>query len=341
MNRSLVVVLIHVTFWLGTAWLIVSSFSIQSHEIELVNGVEQVHIVRSHGMIYQLILCICIALFMFYCITQWILNSHILSKKAIGSAALALLLSLLAVYFIFELYPNSNAPPLPLQISFGILIFYFAIAIAYSLVKLVLLNEKRHHQILLDKKQADLNLLRNQLQPHFLFNALNNLLSMVNPTQNPKLADAFERLSGLLRYVIEETKGDRVTISEEIKFLKNYIELQLLRYHEGEVHIRFDIQGNNTSQRIEPGLFIPFVENAFKYGTQPENVSEIKISFNLSRPDQIRFRIQNRVLMENNDGIGTGITSTQKRLELIYPGKHRLRITHEDSFLVALTITTI
>ena len=193
---------------------------------------------------------------------------------------------------------------------------------------------------MVDKKQAELTLLRNQLQPHFLFNALNNLLSLVNPSENPKLANSFDRLSQLLRYVIEETSTDKVSIAKEIEFLKNYIQLQILRFNEGEVDIEFEVIGPYDSQQVEPGLFIVFLENAFKYGTEPEKTAKIQILFELSDPYSIQFQIKNKVLMRNINGVGTGIEATRKRLGLIYPEAHQLSIANAEEFLVKLIIKT-
>lgn len=195
-------------------------------------------------------------------------------------------------------------------------------------------------KLIIDKKQAELNLLRNQLQPHFLFNALNNLLSMVSSSENPKLVSAIDKLSQLLRFVIEDNKTEKILISKEIIFLKNYIDLQKLRFEEGEVSVQFNVKGEYDKQKIEPGLFIPFVENAFKYGTEPEKSTKIDIEFNLLKADSVQFEIKNKEMMTSTNGIGTGIETTKKRLKLIYPNKHNLKITNADYFIVHLTIQT-
>jgi len=174
-----------------------------------------------------------------------------------------------------------------------------------------------------------------------LFNAINNLLSLVHPSDNPKLVSSFDRLSQLLRYVIEESGTDKVTVAKEIEFLKNYIQLQLLRFNEGEVDIDFKVNGPWDSQQVEPGLFIVFVENAFKYGTEPEKAARIEITFDLSERNSIRFLIRNKLLMKNRDGVGTGIEATRKRLDLIYPNAYQLSIQHAEYFNVELTIHTV
>lgn len=244
------------------------------------------------------------------------------------------------IYAVTEIRLLSSIPPIPKQIAFGVAVFYFSISIAYALVKISIFNNYRHQQLIIDKKQTELNLLRNQLQPHFLFNALNNLLSMVKPSENPKLVNSIDKLSHLLRFVIEDNRAAKIPISKEVEFLKNYIELQILRFEEGEINILFNVKGENNEQKIEPGLFIPFVENAFKYGTEPEKISKIDIQFDLSKVDSIQFEIKNKIMMTNTNSLGTGIETTKKRLDLIYPDKHKLKITNADEFIIQLTIST-
>ncbi|MBN1186988.1 MAG: histidine kinase [Bacteroidales bacterium] len=335
-------VIIHTLFWVSTAWLITSSFSIESHEIEIIDGIETINIVRNNGLYYQLLFCVFISVIAFY-INAWLifnLNRVKTDLSPILFSALAFVIVLILIYVVIEFRPFNNVPPIPKQIAFGIVTFYFSLSIAYGLARLWMYNNQRQQQLILEKKQAELTLLRNQLQPHFLFNALNNLLSMVNPSENPKLINSFGRLSQLLRYVIEGTNTEKVSIEKEIEFQKNYIELQMLRFNEDEVQVKIDVRGEHDTQFVEPGLFIVFVENAFKYGTEPEKLTRIEIEFDLSKTDLVQFKIKNKIMMKNSNGVGTGIETTRKRLDLIYPNKHRLTISSTDYFIVQLTINT-
>lgn len=340
MKKYVYEIIIHILFWVSTTWLITSSLSITAHEIELINGEETVNIVRDSGLVYQLLICIIVSLSVFY-INSWII---IKSKQSYQRKTWGILLTLttllIIVYVLTEFQIFESIPPIPKQIAFGVAIFYFSLSIAYSLIKKSMRDTEYLQQLVIDKKQAELNLLRNQLQPHFLFNALNNLLSMVNPSKNPKLINSFDKLSQLLRFLIEDNKAEKITITKEIEFLKNYIELQKLRFNEDELNIIFNVHGQFNSQKVEPGLFIPFVENAFKYGTEPEKPVTINIEFDLSNIDSIKFIIKNQVMMLNSNGVGTGIEVSRKRLDLIYPDKHKLAISKDDDFVVQLTILT-
>ncbi len=340
MKKIWIEVFIHVLFWISTSWLITTSFSIQSHEIELNNGLETVNIVRNNGLAYQLLLCIMVSFFAFY-LNYWLLIKRNRTAKTKTWGGLSVFTALLIVtYFLVEFRFFMETLPIPKQIAFGIAIFYFALSIAYSLFKKSIQDTAYLQKLIIDKKQAELNLLRNQLQPHFLFNALNNLLSMVKPSENPKLISAIDKLSHLLRFVIEDNKTEKIPISKEIGFLKNYIDLQKLRFEEGEVCVQFNVIDSSYQQKVEPGLFIPFIENAFKYGTEPEKPSTIKVEFDLSKPDAIQFTSINKIMIHNANGFGSGIEATRKRLALIYPDKHELRISETDEFIVHLTINT-
>lgn len=343
MKRKWIEGVVHTIFWISTAWLLASGFSVQSHDIEIINDEETVTIIRNNKLIYQILLYIVVSVIAFYFNIYLIfkLNQYKTNKNPVLYSALTFAVVLIMTYTLTEIRLFGNMPPIPKQIAFGIVIFYFTLSIAYSLTSILIYNNKREQQLIVDKKQAELTLLRNQLQPHFLFNAINNLLSMVNHFENPKLVNSFERLSQLLRYVIEETQTDKVSIAREIEFLKNYIELQLLRFDEDEANIQFNVCGQYDSQKVEPGLFIAFVENAFKYGIEPEKTATIEIEFDLSKLNTIQFTIRNKILMTNTNGVGTGIESTRKRLNLIYPNAHQLSVSQSEDFIVKLTINTI
>lgn len=343
MKKNWIEALIHIIFWVSTAWLVASGFSVMTHDIELVNDVETVRIVRNAVLIYQILFCVVVSIIAFY-LNSWLIlkwNRTGTGRSPVWYSALVFTGVLMVTYVVTKVRFISNAPPIPRELAFGIVVFYFALSVAYSLTKLLIYNNQRQQELLMDKKQAELTLLRKQLQPHFLFNAINNLLSLVNPSENPRLVDSFDRLSQLLRYVIEESGTDKVSVVKEIEFLKNYIQLQLLRFNEDEVEIDFKVNGSYDSLQVEPGLFIVFVENAFKYGTEPEKRAKIEITFDLSKRNSIRFQIKNKVLMRARNGVGTGIEASRKRLDLIYPDAYQLSISHAEDFIVELTLTTL
>jgi sensor histidine kinase YesM len=344
MTKNALEIAANIIFWLLTAWLIASSFSIESHEIIMENGVERVSIIRNKGIITIILICVALSVVLFYSNLFHILklNKRVAVRKVfLGS--IALFAGTIMVYRFVEFLISGHLHLLlPGSISWGIITFYFTISIAYGVGKVWQQTERQRQQLSLEKKEAELNLLRSQLHPHFLFNALNNLLAMVDQKQNPELAQSLDRLSGLLRYVVYDTAHAKVLVQKEIDFIQHFAALQALRFEADELDFDLKVIGHHHQQEIEPGIFIPFVENAFKYGVEPERLSKIKIRFDLSEPGRIKFSICNPVFptMQLQKGKGSGIPAARARLNLVYPGKHQLTIIEYDHYLVELEIET-
>lgn len=344
MSRKFVEIAINVAFWLLSGWVIAASFSITAQEFEVIDGNETLRIVRNDWLLRQLLVCIAWAFGLFYTNLWLALRAASADRRRFfGLWSPALLLGVGAVYHgIQAAGVGPEGGRLAPSLSIGILVFYYAVSTAYGIGKIWLQTERHRQALLLDKQRAELTLLRNQLHPHFLFNVLNNLLSMVDQRRDPHLATALDKLSGLLRYVVYETAEDQVPLRREIAFLENFAELQQLRFAPGEVDFSLTVAGPHDEQRVEPGIFIPFVENAFKYGTVPEAFSRIEVEFDLSDPDRVSFSVRNplRVGASSAPSPGTGLRATRERLALVYPGRHELRITQKGTFFVQLTLRT-
>jgi LytS/YehU family sensor histidine kinase len=141
---------------------------------------------------------------------------------------------------------------------------------------------------------------------------------------------------------VYETATGLVTVRQELEFIRNYAELQLLRFDQGELDFQLNISGTYDEQEIEPGIFIPFIENAFKYGAEPEKQSFIALSVDITAPDKVTFSVENTVFpaLQNDTGSQKGIATTKKRLKLSYPGRHQLKIEGGQIFRVVLTLVT-
>ena len=343
-SRKNAEVILNILFWLLSGWLIINSFSIVSQELEVVDGTEFVHVERSLILIKQLCICLVLSLLLFY---ANFLNLRQLRKELRGTQiwlrSLLLVGLVLLIHYLIRASGILDASYyLPASLLFGITVFYYAISCTYALAKVWRHSEKQRQQLTLEKKQVELDLLRSQLHPHFLFNALNNLLSLVNQKENPVLASSLDQLSGLLRYVVYDTAKQRVPIRKEIEFIRNFAELHSLRFEEKEIEFSLVITGEYDQQEIAPGIFIPLIENIFKYGVEPENKSALKVSFDLSKPSLIRFSSTNPIYptMQKIKGNGSGISSTKERLELIYPNRHQFIITETETFNIELEIQT-
>jgi two-component system LytT family sensor kinase len=195
----------------------------------------------------------------------------------------------------------------------------------------------------LDKQKlaVELDLLKSKLNPHFLFNTLNNIDSLIH--QNPAEASAaLIRLSDMMRYLTYETSSEVVDLKREIEYIRNFIELHRMRIKTPE-DIRFEVQGDDNVM-ISPALFVPLLENAFKYASfrTRKPCVDIKLS---SLDGIVIFEISNFYETNNNgtkdNHSGFGIVNLKKRLELAYPNQHELIIEAGDIlYYVKLTINT-
>lgn len=191
-----------------------------------------------------------------------------------------------------------------------------------------------------DKAEAQLELLKSQVHPHFIFNTLNNIYSL--SLQNvPKTSDLIYRLSALLSYMLYDSRQKVVPVSKEIEYLNNYIELEKVRYGE-----RLDVSINQYNKvegfKISPFLLLPLVENSFKHGVC-NNTDCSWIRIDLSVQDEwLTVKIENSktdIERKNRLKNGIGLENVKRRLEILYPGRHEFKVLDEEqSFLTILRV---
>jgi len=190
-----------------------------------------------------------------------------------------------------------------------------------------------------EKLSAQIASLKSQINPHFLFNTLNNIYATAIDT-SPKTADMVDKLSEMMRYTMKDTQKDFVLLEDELNYINNYIELQKLRL-DRSVKLEYHCLENVPALRIAPMLLVPFVENAFKHGVNSEQKSSIKIEITMDRKEFQLSVVNNKVLVQRDisESSGLGIENTKHRLNLIYPSKHLLVIHDtEKEFFVSLYI---
>lgn len=195
-------------------------------------------------------------------------------------------------------------------------------------IKYALKTGQNMSTLQLEKKQAELQALKNQLSPHFLFNTLNSFYADLFDTQ-PRVADDILKLSEMLRYVTYENEGNYVVISDEIEFLKNYIDLFKRRF-DNNVFVKFDYPIANIQSKIPSLLLIHFVENAFKHGTL--DTIEAPVIINLAIKDNhMHFTVTNKYkINEHYDEAGIGQKNIEQRLALLYQNNYSLNTTKTD-----------
>jgi sensor histidine kinase YesM len=220
--------------------------------------------------------------------------------------------------------------------------YAFQMLIVSSVASLALAYSNRLKQIEQEKLSAQIASLKSQINPHFLFNTLNNIYATALDT-SPKSADMVEKLSEMMRYAMRETQKDFVMLEDEINYNNNYIELQKVRLDKS-VKIEYNNAIDVASFKIAPMLLTPFIENAFKHGVNPEEESHIRISLELHDKNLSMVVSNNKVStqQETAEQSGLGIANTKSRLNMIYPGKHLLTINENDKhFEVSLQINFV
>ncbi len=202
------------------------------------------------------------------------------------------------------------------------------------------LQERRRNQDLLKEKiEAELKYLKNQVQPHFLFNTLNNIYGLVL-SNNKNAGESIVKLSEILGYILYESDAELISLTSEIDNLENFIELERLRY-DRKLDFRYQKSVANCGVYISPLILLPFVENAFKHGPAKEegkSIIDLKIETINGTLNFIIKNTYNEASIDDNLKSGIGLKNIIKRLSLIYPEKHQLTVKKEVMFEVHLQI---
>ncbi len=219
------------------------------------------------------------------------------------------------------------------QIARTLIIFLGITTLAHLSQSWFELYESRARLQEVEKEKAlyQLESLRAQINPHFLFNSLNSIYSLALK-KSQQTPGVILLLSDVLRYVIYESNAECVELEKELEFIRNYIELQKLRTNISEV-VSYRETGDSGNIRVAPLIFIVFIENAFKHGLKGDTANQfINIIFNISR-ERIEFISENNIgrgsHVKKEEYNGLGLENVKKRLDLMYPGKHELGISAE------------
>ncbi|MBS1730832.1 MAG: histidine kinase [Bacteroidetes bacterium] len=194
---------------------------------------------------------------------------------------------------------------------------------------------KQLYMVEKEKIQAELNFLRSQVNPHFLFNVMNLIYFQIDK-KNKDARESVEKLSEMLRYQLYECTTDMIEIGKELDYIKNYVAIQTLRLEKG-TDILMKIDDGMQNFKIAPLLILPLVENAFKYISHHKNVLENMIHIHLTQEQEKFFNIRiintYDTLLHNQDLLktgGLGVQNLSRRLELLYPGKHHLEVHRSE-----------
>ena len=215
-------------------------------------------------------------------------------------------------------------------------ILYTTFGVCWFFVNYSMVRDRQQQELLLENKKSELAFLKSQINPHFLFNMLNNIYSLIN-MNSEKALPATEKLSQLLRYSLYET-NKLVTIREELDAVNGYIDLEKLRFRES-VQTTITTTPNVLELQVTPFLLMPLVENAFKHGivTDPKRPIEIYVS---SEDLRLKIQVRNAIAkQEKHDVGGIGIKNLEKRLRLTYGDDAKILKEHDaDYFMITINI---
>ncbi|MBN2519103.1 MAG: histidine kinase [Bacteroidales bacterium] len=200
-------------------------------------------------------------------------------------------------------------------------------------------DEKIRAEVEKERVSSELSFLKQQVNPHFLFNSLNSIYSL-SLSKSKNTTNAILKLSSILRYMLYETDNKQVPLTEELEIIKSYIDIQKLRITK-KVKVNIDITGDPDNYKIEPLLLIPFIENAFKYGVDNINDSFIDIIIVILK-NKLEFTVKNKIVQKPDDkkqNSGIGIKNIKRRLDLLYANNYKLDIKKfDDIYFVNLCL---
>jgi two-component system, LytTR family, sensor kinase len=335
MKRSHIVI-IHLLFWLIIVIIPFSLTNFKGHFEE-----------ESYYFLFQHLLNALLFYLTYLLLIPFIFRRLSLKKAIITGLVYILFMSLLRFLIspaireftgAFERFPPNLGMRIFYAINWTVLFTIYPLIIYLSIEWYKERNSR--FELMKERKQGEIDLLKSQVNPHFLMNTLNNLYSLVYQGSS-NASDAVLKLSDLMRYMLYDTQTEFVSLENEIKYLKSFIELQMLRFTNKEL-VKFEIDGDPTGKLIVPMLLVPFVENAFKHGNK--NLNGLGISIKMTIEDnQMTFEVGNHKASQTAEKIsdsGIGLSNIRMRLEHQYPGKHELLIDDSpQKFEVRLTLS--
>lgn len=278
---------------------------------------------------------------LFFYINYFVLVPKLLFKKKVFLYVIAILLIVYLGALIYRSFDFSNYfESLPQKVNIKVY-KSFSISVMFNIILVILgaviktylawtKNETDKKDIESQKRISELEVLKSQINPHFLFNSLNSIYSLTVKKAD-EAPEAVIMLSELMRYMLYQANDDFVFLEKEINYIENYVNLQKLRLIDKE-SISLSITGNITNQKIPPLLLISFIENAFKYGIDPIKKSKVLITIDVNDAT-FKFKcvnVKNRKQIDDKNS-GIGLINTQERLKLLYPNKHELYISDKDN----------
>lgn len=313
-------------------------------ELLAVFGWTEIPGVNAYTIIFFLFIDMCTVYFVLYVLVP----TYLLTNRLFFFIAFSVITILVNIELLFLLrfelacvdchLMQSDSVTNQLIADFASASFVVGAAIGANIMRRYVRSQMHVKALQTDTLTSELNFLKAQINPHFLFNSLNNIYVLTRKRPE-EASESVLLLSDLMRYQLYDCAKDTVALSDEIEYLKNYLKLDKLR--KSYTNVEFTVHGDPKGIRIPPFLFMPFVENAVTHGISQEEGSFIFIDIIIDRPG-LTFHISNskpQITKKKPNG-GIGLANAKRRLELLYPQQHELRTEdHQDRYDVYLTIS--
>ena len=339
-------ILFHLLFWIGVWFFFVYFFSYNSNNTNYVTWFSS--------------FLLPVTMITTYFVVYYLIPNYLLTKKykyfflySIYTLVFSTYLIIIAIFGSLLFFTNMeihNIPPMSRNYIFVLILVYLVVFIV-SFISLLSHNFKTQtenkelqNKILetqLQIKDQELNYLKKQIHPHFLFNTLNTIYGFALK-QSKDTPEIILKLSNLLDYILYQVNKPKVILKEEVLHIKEYIDLEKIRFQD-TLKVSFSSNIIDSNKQIAPMLLIPFVENAFKHGSLINGFLKVDIQINLIE-DQLQFMIKNTFLNNKTkqDKTGIGLTNIKKRLDLLYKNNYQLDIENNDNwFVVNLIISNL
>lgn len=286
---------------------------------------------------------------MYYLIPEYLVKNKLLiyGFLLVVSCLVITPLREIFLYFLYEYVGNKNAQDILLaNLSFHFLLIFLVVSVS-TLVKIVsdwIRHSRERQELQTRTMQSELRFLKSQINPHFLFNTLNNLYALTLK-KDDKAPEIVIKLSEMMRYMLYECNEKRVPLQKEINYIRNYLDLEALRQGK-DVRIDFEVNGKVTDQQIAPLMFIPFLENSFKHGLNHSITKGfVKIVMNVDE-QEVNFNIENSkagrlVLPTSGKSGGIGLVNVRRRLDLLYSEQYDLTVEDTPNTYAANLLLTL
>lgn len=256
----------------------------------------------------------------------YVLYPRLLLKRRIP----AYILTVITISIVLALVPGcvdfmmSGKPAIVIFAGVVVKVFIGLFVMGTATSYRFMLDVMQHQRVQQESMAMELSFLRSQVSPHFMFNALNSMVSLARK-RSDQLEPALLKMSGLMHYMLYDSDEEKVSLHKEVDYIRSYIDLQTMRFGD-TVKILFMVQPGNYGHAIEPMLLIPLVENAFKHGVNVTDAPEINIQL-VAGEKEVLLMVANKTLnhIQTADKTkGIGLNNLQRRLKILYPGKHHL-----------------